>query len=216
MRNGMGKNYWIITIGLVLVTIIASNLAFLPGPSWLYCLSQILYIGCEVLGLTSFIAVPIGFIALAIIYWIKEGRTKYVLKAFFLLLVIFPVTCFSSTIWLAQLFRWQSRHYAMSKAEQLISSIEYYKTQEGQYPDNLIQLVPKHIEKIPRPGIIGIRPFEYERKDDSYSLVFMQNYILGFNWEVVVYDANDQHVARSGNTTLYETGREHWKYYILD
>ena len=212
----MGKNYWIITIGLVLVTIIASNLAFLPGPSWLYRPSQILYNSCSLLGLIALITVPIGLIALAIIYWIKVGRTKYALKGFFWLLVIFPVTCFSSFMWLAPLFRWQSRHYAMNRAEPLISSIEYYKTQEGQYPDNLIQLVPKHIEKIPRPGIIGTPPFEYERKYDSYSLVFMQNYIMGFNWEVVVYDANDQHVARSANTTLYETGREHWKYYILD
>ena len=88
MKIGMGKNYWIITIGLVLVTIIASNLAFLPGPSWLYRPSQILYNSCSLLGLMSLITVPIGLIALAIIYKKEEGRTKYALKAFFLLLVI--------------------------------------------------------------------------------------------------------------------------------
>ena len=63
---------------------------------------------------------------------------------------------------------------------------------------------------------MGISGYNYEKKGDYFNLTFSQNVIIGFNFEVVVYDPTENHKAEGELTTLYETGKDKWKYYIYD
>lgn len=63
---------------------------------------------------------------------------------------------------------------------------------------------------------MGISRYNYEKKDTSYNLTFTQNVMIGFNFEVVVYDPVKRHKAEGELTTLYDTDKDKWKYYIYD
>ena len=105
---------------------------------------------------------------------------------------------------------------AINNADKLITAIETFQKKNGYYPDSINQLVPEHIKSIPKPGVMGISRYYYEKTKDNFNLTFYQNVIIGFNSEVVVYDPTDKHKAEGKLTTLYETGKDNWKYYIYD
>lgn len=63
---------------------------------------------------------------------------------------------------------------------------------------------------------MGISGYNYEKKEVNYILTFTQNVLLGFNFEVVMYDPTNNHQAKGELSTLYETGKDNWKYYIYD
>lgn len=119
-------------------------------------------------------------------------------------------------MWGAELAREISRPMAINNADKLITAIETFQKKNGYYPDSINQLVPEHIKSIPKPGVMGISRYYYEKTKDNFNLTFYQNVIIGFNSEVVVYDPTDKHKAEGKLTTLYETGKENWKYYIYD
>jgi hypothetical protein len=63
---------------------------------------------------------------------------------------------------------------------------------------------------------MGISSYLYEKKENNFNLTFSQNVIIGFNFEVVVYDPKENHKAEGELKTLHETGKDKWKYYIYD
>ena len=100
----------------------------------------------------------------------------------------------------------------MRNAAELIQQVEKLHQEQGSYPQTLEELAIKQ----PSSWVIGIPAYYYARTDSAYTLSFTQNVILGFNYEVVVYDPTGAHKAEGELTTLYDTGRANWKYYIYD
>jgi phosphotransferase system glucose/maltose/N-acetylglucosamine-specific IIC component len=197
-----------ILTGILIGTIILTNLPFLPGPNFLNAPAQLFYNGGQIFGMLGLLLVPFG-----IVWTVRQFRTtesKFKLAA--ILLWTIPLTVFLSTTYLSDFTRDYSRSFAIKRADKMIQEIEAYKKQNGQYPDSL------EIAGIrtPSTGIIGIDNFYYHGDFDKFELTFYQNVILSFNYEIVTYDKTDNHSANGEMKELYETGFVHWKYEIFD
>lgn len=103
-----------------------------------------------------------------------------------------------------------SRNLAIREAETLINSIENYYNEKGSYPESIDDL-----PSVPKPSVIGIDNFQYEKNGDGYNLSFEQRQHAYATKEVVMYNKNDQHTVK-GHFASYNAGRPHWKYYWLD
>src|SRR5690606_12116590 len=124
---------------------------------------------------------------------------------------------FVSSIWSADAARDFSRRMAIENAMPIINAIGVYQQANKKNPDKLEDLLPNQLPKIPHPMIMGIAHYDYENKNDDFSLSFTQNVLFfGFNFEVVIYSPKNQHQAKGELKTLYETGKANWKYYIYD
>ena len=103
-----------------------------------------------------------------------------------------------------------SRNYAINKAERVIVAIEDYYEQKNQYPESLHELY-----FVPKPSIMGIDEFRYERTDTSFTLSFVQMQHLLATREVVIYNKNDSQNLK-GYFADYDTDKPHWRYYWFD
>lgn len=203
------KVLFIILSGILIIGL--TNLLYLPGSDSLYSFSQLSY---NIIGMISIImisiALPIG-IVWALVYYVKKRNLEYPL-----ILIIVSIFSLINTVLLTKYFREFSREYTIEETEELISAIESYKISNTEYPENLKTLVPFYIDKIPNPKIIGIKQFTYSTKDSIYELEFVQNYILNFNFEVVIYNPMSAQKGYGEMPLLYETGIKNWKYFIYD
>ncbi|MDF7811320.1 hypothetical protein [Hymenobacter sp. YC55] len=208
----MNRTRWkeIIAINLIIGLIIL--LPFLPGPSYLSRLANTLFNLLQIGSFFGLILVPFG------VFWAlqlgrKESNKRNILP---ILLFTVPVLVFTLSMWGADSARRLSRNVAIKNAGELIDAIDRYKEKKHQYPATIVDLVPDYINGVPNPWIMGIAGYEYERKADTYNLVFIQNVLVGFNYEVVVYDPTKNHKAQGKLQTLYSTENSMWKYYIYD
>jgi hypothetical protein len=207
------RQQWKILIGINSLTVLLVLLPFLPGPSFLSVLTNPLFSGLQLLGLLGLLAAPIG------IFWmlgqiLKRKHEKF--KIVSILIWTIPLILLTHSIWIADIVRDFSRNFAIKNAGNLITAIEAYKVDNNQYPNSLEDLSPNYLKRIPSPWIMGIPRYSYEKKDGNFNLAFSQNVIMGFNFEVVVYNPTEYHKAEGELTALYETGKDKWKYYIYD
>jgi hypothetical protein len=103
-----------------------------------------------------------------------------------------------------------SREYAIKHAEKVIHAIENYYAQKGDYPHSI-----EYFYDLPKPSVMGIDNFVYERNGNGYNLSFVQWQHLGATREVVMYNKNDEHNVK-GHFAYYPAKQPHWKYYWLD
>jgi len=207
----MTKKQWKIIIGVNLMIILLVLSPFLPGPSFLSRPTNIIYSLAQLGSFLGLLLIPIG-----LIWTINQATKKQNKKTLPILLWTIPSLTFVFSIWGSELAREIGRTIAINNADKLIIAIENYKESKYHYPNNISELHPDFIKKIPKPWVMGISGYNYEMKDDNYNLTFTQNVIIGFNFEVVVYDPTEKHKAEGELTTLYDTGKDKWKYYIYD
>ena len=208
--RSMTRKQWIIVIAINLLTIILVLSPFLPGPNSLSILTNLIYSLVQLGSIFGLLLIPFGLV------WTYKQIKNRDKNVFPILLWTVPLFTFIFSRWGAELAREISRPMAIKNADKLITAIETFQKKNGYYPDSINQLVPEHIKSIPKPGVMGISRYYYEKTKDNFNLTFYQNVIIGFNSEVVVYDPTDKHKAEGKLTTLYETGKENWKYYIYD
>lgn len=106
-----------------------------------------------------------------------------------------------------------ARNYAIKQGEKLIYAIESYYDQKGEYPESIENLAWKY--HIPKPAVMGIDNFQYERNGDAYNLSFIQWQHFGATEEIVMYNKNDEHTVK-GHFASHNAKKPHWKYYWLD
>ncbi len=208
--RSMTRKQWIIVIAINLLTIILVLSPFLPGPNSLSILTNLIYSLSQLGSIFGLLLIPFGLV------WTYKQMKNRDKNVFPILLWTVPLFTFIFSMWGAVLAREISRPMAINNADKLITAIETFQKKNGYYPDSINQLVPEHIKSIPKPGVMGISRYYYEKTKDNFNLTFYQNVIIGFNSEVVVYDPTDKHKAEGKLTTLYDTGKEKWKYYIYD
>lgn len=194
-------------IGITASIVVLTNLPFLPGPKILNTPAQFLY-NCGLL----FGIISIPFIPFALFLTVKHfinqrGNFRYT----YLLVLVVPLTLFS-TFFISNHLRGFSRAFAIEKAESLIKEIDDFKNINGYYPGNLTNLQEKSYPS----GIIGIGDFQYQNTGLGYEIIFTQNVIFNFNFEIVTYNKSDKHSIKGEAMELYETGYSHWKYEIFD
>jgi hypothetical protein len=165
--------------------------------------------------LAGLLLIPVGlYWAIKKIRKIKEDDDNKRVHAPYYLLSL-PITALLTLIFLVNPAGDYSRDYAIKRSGQLITLVEDYKEKNGHYPASIAELESHYPETLPRPSIMGIRDFRYDRINDHYTISFSQWQDLGSAEEVVLYDKNDQHDIK-GAFAAYDTKHSHWKYYLLD
>jgi hypothetical protein len=206
----MTKKQWKIIIGINILTILLVLSPFLPGPSFFSGLTNIIFSLAQLGSFFGLLLIPIGLIRTF------NQTKKQDKKVTPILLWTVPVLIFIFSMWGSGLAREISRTIAINNADKLIIAIENYKRNNNHYPNDISNLRPEYLKSIPKPWIMGISGYNYEKKENNFNLTFTQNVIIGFNFEVVVYDPTENHKAEGELTTLYETGKDKWKYYVYD
>jgi len=183
---------------------------FLPGPSFLSRPTNIIFSLAQLGSFLGLFLIPIGLI------WTFNQTKKQDKKVIPVLFWTVPIVTLVFSMWGSGLAREISRTIAIKNADKLIIAIENYKRNNNHYPEAISNLRPEYLKSIPKPWIMGISDYNYEKKENNFNLTFTQNVIIGFNFEVVVYDPTENHKAEGELTTLYETGNDRWKYYVYD
>ncbi len=130
-----------------------------------------------------------------------------------LYLLSIPIIAFAVRFFFIGMLCDYSRTYVMEKGEEVISAVENYYAQKGKYPESLTE-----IHHIPKPSIMGIGDFKYEKNGEAYNLSFVQSQFIFQRFateEVVMYNRNDEHNVK-GHYASYDTKFPHWKYFWLD
>ncbi len=206
----MTRKQWKTTIGINILTILLVLSPFLPGPSFLSRPTNIIFSFAQLGSFIGLLFIPIGLV------WTFNQLATEKKKVIPVLLWTVPTITIILSIWGSELAREISRTIAINNADKLITAIEKFRKNNNHYPDDISELKPDYIKNIPDPWIMGISGYYYEKKEDHFKLTFSQNVIMGFNFEVVVYDPTENQRAEGGLEILYETGKEKWKYYIYD
>jgi hypothetical protein len=159
-----------------------------------------------------------------------EGSQSFSRAPYYFLTL--PLTAFLTFMFLARPASGFSRSFAIKRSGALIALIEDYRNKTGGYPDAVNDLVPHTGKKIPKPFIMGIENFRYNKINDRYSISFSQWLDLGSLEEIVLYDKNNLRnnlpgeflkydysfdLSRiKGAFASYEAGYGHWRYYHVD
>lgn len=127
-----------------------------------------------------------------------------------LYLLSIPLIAFTVRLFLIEPASSYSRDHAIRQAQKAIGIIEQYHDQHHRYPESLDQFYD-----LPRPSVMGIDQFIYERNGDGYNLSFVQWQHFGATREVVMYNKEDRHNVK-GHFASYDVQQLHWRYYWLD
>jgi len=127
-----------------------------------------------------------------------------------LYLITIPLIAFTVRTFLVGPVSDYSRNFAIENGERLITALENYYTVHNRYPESIEEL-----DHIPKPFIMGIEEFKYERRGNEYNLWFIQWQSIIATKEVVMYNKSDAHNVK-GHYASFEVKHPHWKYYWLD
>jgi Sulfate permease and related transporters (MFS superfamily) len=199
------KKFWKL-LGVFTAIVVGSNAIFLPGPSFLVWIFYPIHLLSQLAAIFCILSLPLALIVLAIMLY---ERKRFGPKIPTAVCVITICAAISVSFFAGQYFSDIGRYIAMRNAKDVIRFVETKKPVLGPYPD--------HVDlSAYSPGVIGVQSYKYERKANGYEVSFAQNVLIGFNFEVVVYNPLDQHIAEGEMRELYDTPCKHWRYYIYD
>lgn len=133
-----------------------------------------------------------------------------------LYLVLIPLVAFcAKNFWIEKIAD-TSRDKAIVRSGEIIEALEKYRSVNGVYPVSLDELKGKYITAIPDPGIIGIKPYQYEKTGDSYVLLFVQWLHWGATEEKVIYCQPAHQLSVKGHFASFDTHYPGWRYYWND
>ncbi|MTI20724.1 hypothetical protein E1176_06800 [Fulvivirga sp. RKSG066] len=201
-----------VTLLINVLVLFLTQLIFIPGPSVLFRPANWIFNAAQLASIAGILLTLILIVWLLVERFAFKKSKQRILNSFGFLILTLCISTFLSTTYISSFTSDLSRNLAIREANLLIHKIEDYKLANGTYPHEIEELNTE----IPNPSPIGIKKFHYERTEQSYKLTFQQNVIMGFNFEVVTYDPNNQHTTRGEMPTLYDTPYQNWKYYIYD
>lgn len=151
-----------------------------------------------------------------VVYLIQKlkRKTEYKFNPAPLYIVLIPVIAMLTSKFAVEKAAALTRENAITKAEPLIAAIEKYKTENGEYPENLERLKENYIREMPKSSIMEMRAFQYVKRNSSFQLSFERLW----HWnatEVVFYNALGQKDIK-GNYENYPTDHANWWYYLAD
>ena len=192
-------------------------------PSWLALIPVFLFLPLKItttiLEGQTFSILPFTIIISATAFFIYliqklKKKTDYKFNPAPLYIVLIPVIALLTSKFAVEKAAALTRDKAIVKAEPLIAAIEKYKTENGEYPENLESLKGNYIHEIPKPNIMAMRAYQYEKRNSSFQLTFERLW----HWnatEVVVYNTLGQKGIK-GNYGNYPTDHTNWWYYMAD
>ncbi len=127
-----------------------------------------------------------------------------------LYLLSVPLIAFAFRMFLVGPVSDYSRNYAIENAQQLITEIENYYDAHHEYPQSIEELY-----HVPKPNIMGIEKFQYEKRGNDYNLWFIQWQAIIATKEVVVYNKRGDYNVK-GHYASFDAPKVNWRYYWLD
>ena len=206
-RRGLGKRAVALLLIAHLLAAGAVLAPFLPGPGSCSRAANTLFSGLQLLSMPLLVLVPAGLL------WQRLGSAP---RLFPLLVWTLPLAIAGHVFWTAPWARGLSRSRAIARSAPLLRAVAAYRDAHGHYPRELAALGPQCLARLPGPGVLGVAAYTYEPHRKCFQLVFTQNVVAGFNFEVVAYDPLDHHRAKGELSALYPAGAPHWRYYIYD
>lgn len=194
-------------------------------PSWLALIPVFVFLPLQIIRAVALLegrtfdlrplAIILSVVAF-IIYRIQKlkKKTEYKFNPAPLYIVLIPVIALLTSKFAVEKAAYLTREKAIVKTELLIAAIEKYKSDNGEYPENLEPLKGKYIQEIPKPTIMGMRAYQYEKRNGSFQLSFERLW----HWsatEVVVYNKLGQKGIKSSYEN-YPTNHANWWYYMAD
>lgn len=159
------------TIGLVLICLL--NLAYLPGPDFLFETGYAIWLVLLMLSLPSILVFLIGTIK--VIANLVSRKQVSRVSLFSTLIPVFLLANLSlSQVYLDDIVT----DYTIQESIPIINAIEKYKSDVGLYPKQLTGLVPEYLGEVPTPIAIGIKAFDYVEEDSTYELSFDIGYSM--------------------------------------
>ena len=192
-------------------------------PSWLALIPVFLFLPLQItrtiLDGQPFSILPLTIIISVVAFFIYriqklKKKTDYKFNPAPLYIVLIPVIALFTSKFAVESIAALTREKTIVKTQPLIAAIEKYKTENGEYPENLESLTGKYIQEIPKPNLMGMRPYQYEKRISSFQLSFERLW----HWnatEVVVYNTLGQKGIK-GNYGNYPTNHTNWWYYLAD
>ncbi len=192
-------------------------------PSWLTLIPVFLFLPMKIILFIlqgqTFSVLPFAIIILIAAFFIYhiqklKKKTDYKFNPAPVYIVLIPVIALLTSEFALEKVAALTREKAIVKTEPLIAAIEKYKTENGEYPENLESLKGKYLQEIPKLNIMGMRDYQYEKRNRSFQLTFERLW----HWnatEVVVYNTLGQKDIK-GNYGNYPTDHTNWWYYMAD
>ena len=115
----MTRRQIFILTGILIGTIILTNLPFLPGPNSLNAPAQLFYNGGQLFGMLGLLLVPFGIVWTVRQFRKSEGKFKLTS----ILLWTIPLAVFISTTYLSNLTRDYSRSFAIKRSARNCQSL---------------------------------------------------------------------------------------------
>lgn len=182
---------------------------FLPGPGTGSSRVNALFSFLQLLSLPLLLLVPVG-----VLWYMRASSSRA--RLYSLLLWTLPVMLLVHCVWSAPCARERSRARAIARSEPLLHALAAYQAKYHRYPEELQELIPRFLPQLPSPWVLGIAGYVYEPHEGDFQVSFSQNVLLGFNYEVVVYDPHNHQQAAGELSTLYPAGASNWQYYLYD
>lgn len=162
------------------------------------------------------LAIFIATVLVFLIYRIQKlkSKTDYKFNPIPMYIVLIPLLAILNSRFLVEKAAALSREKMIAQSELLIAAIREYKTDRGDYPEKLEDLKGKYISEIPKFRMMGVRSYQYEKRNGSFQLSFEKLW----HWnatEVVVYNSLGYNDIK-GNYEYYPTNYTNWSYYLAD
>lgn len=193
-----------------------SLLAFIPTIGFLTLLLAVGFNQVEI----SERALFMSFIVVLIIFCysvtarLKNSRSdKFNFLPLYLIVIPLAAWC-TKNFWVEKIAD-ISRDNAIVQSLPLIEALEEYHSENGIYPVSLDELKGKYLTMIPSSGVIGIKPYVYEKTGNSYQLSFVQWLHWGATEEIVIYSRVNQAQIK-GYFAGFSTKYPDWRYYWFD
>jgi hypothetical protein len=160
----------------------------------------------------AFLSATLAFCAYRV-HRLKK-KTAYKFNHVPVFLIAIPLFALINSQFIVDKVAAHSREKTIRQAQPLISAIEKYKTETGEYPRQLEDLKSDWIPAIPKPGSNGVSAFFYEKTQDAFQLQFEKLW----HWnatEVLVYN----HLGKGSGKDKYksfETSHANWRYHLAD
>lgn len=213
MKKWIIRNKLLTVIISGIITIILTNLQFLPTIAGfhLFKLSNLTY---NFFGMLCVFVLFFSLFGIVGLIWILIKEKRLSKRAF--LIIALGLFCYLNAVIIPKQMRHFAKNIVIKNATELIESIDNYYVENSKYPESLDILIPIYIDKIPKPGLHGIKEYRFENLDNNYEIKFFQNSIASFNYDVVIYNPKGEQLGRGRFPKLIETGFENWKYYWSD
>ncbi len=192
-------------------------------PSWLTLVPLLLFVPLQItktiLDGQAFTIWPLIIIISIVAFLVfriqkLKKKTDYKFNPAPLYIVLIPVLALLTSKFAVEKIAALTREKTIAKTQPVIAAIEKYKTENGEYPENLESLSGKYIQEIPKPNLMGMRAYQYEKRNNSFLLTFERLW----HWnatEVVVYSSSGEKGIKA-NYGNYHTNHTNWWYYLAD